>query len=520
MIFAPLPGQDIKASGPLSNGNFLETHIWIKAALVFLAASALYFVSRSPGLDEIDSINFAMGIGHFNLWKHQPHPPGYPLLIFLGRIGVNLFGASPEFSLHCISALGGGLFVAVWLLIIRVQFNERLAWWVTACLAITPVIWMTSTRVLSDSLAAALISVEILAAICFLRSGRLASLLTAALFGAAAAGTRPQLVLVVFVILGTALKQRRAPLKTSILAWSAVIAGSLLWLLPMWYTQWQLKPEMDAGAVYPKLVYTFWQGRLHKPSMYLFAGDWSPQYLGTRFAFHILGWFGLGFGFIQSWTAFFIGTTIAAIGLAAYLIRPREIDDRQFWKFHIPWALVHIAIIFISLPATQRYYVVIYPLLLVALLRGFLRMPSPWNWSVLALPAILLFIAIPVAIENHRDDTPPVRLVNYLEKLYPSPVRGRVALLLSTRTKRHLEWYSPDFVTINPIPPADELPNVTKDAVAVYTDEITAPLPPGWYRVPIVAFARSPIVYWKAHFVELYLIVRQPNRSTEFSRNE
>ena len=512
MISAPLPRHGIKASGPTLDENSLEAHLWIKAALLFLAISALYFLSRSPGLDEIDSINFAMGIGHFNLWQHQPHPPGYPLLIFLGRVGVNLFGASPEISLHFISALGGGLFVAVWFLIIRLQFSERLAWWVATCLAITPVIWMTSTRVLSDSLAAALISAEILAALCFLKSGRLAPLLGAALFGAAAAGTRPQLVLVVFVILGTALIQRRAPLKMSILAWSAVIAGCLLWLLPMWYTQSQLRPDVDAGVVYPKLVYNFWQGRLHKPSMYLFAGDWSPKYLGLRFTFHILGWFGLGFGFIQSWVTFITGTTIAANGLAAYFFRPRQDDDHRFWRFHIPWALVHIAIIFISLPATQRYYVVIFPLLLVALLRGFLRMPSPWNWSALALPAVLLFIAIPLAVENHRDETPPVRLVNYLEKLYPPSMRGRVALLLSTRTKRHLEWYAPDFVTINPIPPADALPNATKDAIAVYTDEITAPLPPGWYRVPIVAFARSPIVYWKAHFVELYLVVRREER--------
>lgn len=155
------------------NGNFLKTHIWTKAALLFLVTSALYFISRSPGLDEIDSVNFAMGIREFNLWQHQPHPPGYPLLIFFGWIGVNLFGASPEISLHFISALGGGLFVAVWFLIMRLQFSERLAWWVTSCLAITPVIWMTATRVLSDSLAAGLISVEILAAICFLRSGRL-----------------------------------------------------------------------------------------------------------------------------------------------------------------------------------------------------------------------------------------------------------------------------------------------------------------------------------------------------------
>jgi hypothetical protein len=108
---------------------------WRKSAIIFVAASALYFLSRSPGLDEIDSVNFAMGVREFNVWEHQPHPPGYPLYIFFGWIGTKLFGVSPQLSLHVVSALGGALFVAAWFLIIRLQFNERLAWWATSCLA-------------------------------------------------------------------------------------------------------------------------------------------------------------------------------------------------------------------------------------------------------------------------------------------------------------------------------------------------------------------------------------------------
>jgi NAD(P)-dependent dehydrogenase (short-subunit alcohol dehydrogenase family) len=55
--------------------------------LVFLTAFALYTISRSPGLDEWDSVQFATGLREFNLWKHQPHPPGYPLHIFLAWSG-------------------------------------------------------------------------------------------------------------------------------------------------------------------------------------------------------------------------------------------------------------------------------------------------------------------------------------------------------------------------------------------------------------------------------------------------
>src|SRR5437867_7711943 len=171
-----------------------------KSAIIFVATFALYFLSRSPGLDEIDSVNFAMGVREFNVWEHQPHPPGYPLYVFLGWIGTKFFGASPQLSLHVVSALGGALFVAAWFSIIRLQFNERLAWWATTCLAAMPVVWMTATKVLTDAPAAGFTSVEILAAVYFAQRGGLPALLGMALAGAAATGTRPQLIPVAFVI--------------------------------------------------------------------------------------------------------------------------------------------------------------------------------------------------------------------------------------------------------------------------------------------------------------------------------
>ena len=141
--------------------------------------------------------------------------------------------------------------------------------------------------------------------------------------------------------------------------------------------------------------------------------------------------------------------------------------------------------------------------------RGLLSLRSLSNAAALLLPAVLLVTTIPVAIANHQDAAPPIRFIHFLEQLYPAAERGRVVLLLSTRTKRHAEWYSPDFTIVNPIPPANELADITKDAIAVYTDDPWVELPQHWYRVPLNAFTRSVIIYWKAHYLELYLIDRQ-----------
>jgi hypothetical protein len=494
-------------SDNISAAGRLDRNSLIKAMLIFGVAFVAYFLSRSPGLDEYDSVQFAMGVRDFNLWEHQPHPPGYPLFIFFGWIGGKVFGASPEDSLHFVSSLGGALFVAAWFFIIRLQFNQRLAWWVAACLAITPVVWMTSTKVLTDSLAAGFLSAEIAAAIWFWQRGRGVALCAVCLFGAAAAGTRPQLIAVVFLILFLALRKGAVQMKMSIFAAGALIAGCLLWLVPMWHSQVGLRDNISPWLVYPQQVYGQWHWLLNKPHTYLFAGDWSPGYLAFRFVSHILGWFGLGFGFLQSWAALFAGGLIVTFGFAAYLFGRREPNDRQFWRFHLSWALLHIAIIFVCLPANQRYYLVIYPLLLVACLRGFLRLPAPWNWSALALPAILLFITVPLAITNHWEEAPPIRLMHYPEKLYPSSTRHQ-AVLLFDMERRHAKWYDPEFTIINPILLPNALPAATKDAIAVYTDSEEFLLPKGWRRVPLVEFRRSWVIHMKHHVVRLFLIDR------------
>ncbi len=480
----------------------------VKAALIFAIASAVYFITRSPGLDEIDSVNFAQGVRHFDVWNHQPQPPGYPLYIALGKLAVILFGATPELSLHLVSAIGGGLFIAAWFLIIRAQFTERLAWWVTSCLAVMPGVWMTTTKVLSDSLAAGLLSAEILAAIYVSKGRSRAYLFATALLGAAAAGARPQLILVVFIILAIALRQRRPGTYMSIFAWSTLVAGSLLWLIPMWYTQWRLRPDVSGWLVYPKLVYQQWSWRYDKPDVFIGAGNWTPHYLATRVCYHFLGWFGLGFGFLASWLALAAGAVIVLFGVSAYASWHREASDGQFWRFHLPWAIVHVAIIFICLPETTRYYLVIFPLLLVVILRGLHRLAAPWKWASVALVALLLYTAIPLVIANHGEDAPALRFVHFLQTLYPPETRGRVVLLLSNKTKKHADWYAPEFKTISltRISSTDQVLKATKDAAAVYTDDPKFALPKDWYRVPLARFDRSLVIYLKGHIIFLYLV--------------
>ena len=79
---------------------------WVAAALalVFLAGHLPFLAST---LEDVDSVNFALGLRDFNPGLHRPHPPGYPIYMALGK-AANLVLSEP----HAL-AIWGALFGAL-----------------------------------------------------------------------------------------------------------------------------------------------------------------------------------------------------------------------------------------------------------------------------------------------------------------------------------------------------------------------------------------------------------------------
>lgn len=510
-----MTGENCKASASLAQGETvvgrapaLQWQTLAKATVIFLTALALYLISRSPGLDEWDSVQFAMGIGEFNLWKHQPHPPGYPLFIFFSWLPVRFLGWTPEFSLEFVSCFGGALFVAAWFCIVRLQFGEPFAWLLAGTLAIAPVVWMTSTRALTDSLAAGFLSTQLLCSLLFREKGGAKQLMATAVFGAAAAGVRPQLLPVVLLILITPLFHRRAAAKLGIIAGASFALACLLWLVPTWYIQSTLPGPVSGWRAYPTQLHAQWLWRFSQPGVFAGSGHLTLLRFATQLALHILGWFGIGLGFLWSPFTLIAGTLLAACSLIVYTARFDE-QDRDFWRTHWNWVLVQIVIVFCFLPADQRYYLVVMPLLLVALLRGFYRMPAPFGLAGLLFPALLLSISIPAAIESHTTIAPPIKMVHFLQQQYPLQQRGDVLLLLA-HCQRHFKWYAPEFTVFENVSSSSVPRGRLEKAKAIYTDEPRLARAPGWQLILASEFSRSVVIYGKHHDVRLFRVERIP----------
>ena len=58
-------------------------------ALVYVLAHLPFL---APSLEDIDSVNFALGVRDFDVARHRPHPPGYPVYIALAKAAVGVAG--------------------------------------------------------------------------------------------------------------------------------------------------------------------------------------------------------------------------------------------------------------------------------------------------------------------------------------------------------------------------------------------------------------------------------------------
>jgi len=232
-----LPTADCQ---PPTTNYRLPTTNRIGAPVLFVAA--LYFAAHvpflAPSLEDIDSINFALGLRHFDPALHQPHPPGYPVYMLLGHISLPVggwltgaTGAPAEAKALAIwSAIGGaGCIGAVWLLFAGIG-DRRTAFWATVLLAVAPDFWMTGLRPMSDMPGLAL---AIGAQALMLRSRPTEGALLAGI----ATGIRVQtavltLPVLVFALLQPALPSASARLRIGKTA-AAFTAGCLAWGIPL-----------------------------------------------------------------------------------------------------------------------------------------------------------------------------------------------------------------------------------------------------------------------------------------------
>src|SRR5688572_95520 len=150
--------QDANAQDSSSQIGSYGVGRW--AVLLAAAYLAAHLPSLAPSLEDIDSINFALGLRDFDPARHQPHPPGSPVYIALGRAllaGVSAISSSlsqtaaEALTLSLWSAFAGAVaLVAAVRVFDSAAPRYRGAIWAAALLAACPLFWLSGLRPMSD----------------------------------------------------------------------------------------------------------------------------------------------------------------------------------------------------------------------------------------------------------------------------------------------------------------------------------------------------------------------------------
>jgi hypothetical protein len=196
---------------------------------------ALHLPFLPPSLEDLDSINFALGVRDYDVARHQPHPPGYPLFIAAAK-GLHRAGLNEVHALSLLGVVAGALAILALYPIFRELDRDRpvsaLTWMAVVLVVTAPLYWVTSARPLSDvtGLAAAL-AVQAM----MLSAAGVRPLAVAAFCAALAVGIRSQVVWLTLPLLALSVwrlprvVRGRGAIETAV----AYLAGALVWLVPL-----------------------------------------------------------------------------------------------------------------------------------------------------------------------------------------------------------------------------------------------------------------------------------------------
>lgn len=409
-----------------------RTSSWIVLALaaVFLLQHVL-FLPRS--LEDIDSVNFALALHDFDVDKHQPHPPGSPVFVALGRAARTIAAVAwPAMSpaaldaralALCGTAFGAFGAFSLWWFFRRLEGDDHRAVAATALTLLSPLMWFDASRPMSDVTglaftwtAQALIVTWMVRARCRPTGGSVADdrqerisstrdgsswsfgLLAAAFVSGLAGGVRSQTIVSTLPLLVLALAMASPGFKWAVWRQAAVayVAGLATWLIPL---------LVYSGGPSRYLAALTSQARDDFGGVQMLATSFTPRGLA----------FGLLQTFVYPWASLPLAGVVLALatcGGLVLLLRAR-FAALVLATAALPYAIFHLAF--------QETLTIRYALPLVAPV-AYLTVRGIDGMSTRLMPVLVAMIAaaglsvtIPAQVAYASHGSPAFRAINDVE---------------------------------------------------------------------------------------------------------
>jgi hypothetical protein len=394
----------------------MNTKRLIPYALLFLAALLVYLPFLSISLDDFDSVSFALAVNNYDLRLQQPHPPGFPVYIAVGRM-INALINDPRVTLTLISAISGAACIAG-IAALGAALGSARAGIIAAVWAI-PVLWTNSVIALSDMPGLAL---TLWAVVCIVRIRGTSPgfLYAAAILTGLSLGVRPQNALPILIAALWVLPRLR--IRPTLIAAAIGLAVVLLWLIPT-------ANSVGGLAEYVALV------RAHGDHVVSQDSLASDSGIDSRMA-----QFADGLRDLLNQPLIY---AVFAVGMLLALSVFRQHGS----VFLFLWMLGSAAQVFFleSLERTRLYLPFMPPMILLAAI-GWSRLDRWIKGRFVTLIAVGVFAveiiaAIPAAHSLDTQPTPPLAAAQWVRDTFP-PAES---LVVSFGSFRHAQYYLSDY---------------------------------------------------------------------------
>jgi len=501
--------------------NVLRQNIPI--LVLFIVALILYLAFMSRSFNEEDAFNFALALSRYDVAAHRPHPPGYPVFVFIASIPY-LVTKNQLFSLTLVSALSGALTLIPTYAIAKRLFNREIAFFSSLALMVAPGFWLTSEQALSNSLFTWLLTL----ALSQLLAGRGSRLYRFSSWGTlgVALGVRPfNLVFVAPFLLETVRAGKRDFIYCASLLLGTFSLGFLPAVLLTGYNQY-------LNAVLDQLTHHL-------------RYDVSPFGLSgvDRFIVLLLTLMnGLGANlpnrivrfdpFVSNSPYAWVNVVLVISFCVAGVIFVRRVQDFSSVPFLLSWVLPYSAFVYLlGTPGYTRYMLPLLPPVLILLVASafhavsFLRSSRLNRSSVKHLRTavrygmVMLFIvsmfacSLPLATMIHTELPPNVQLAVFVRENY-DPSTTTIIVLHEFRA---FQFYAGEFRYVQCCYDAQKALGIihsyynSSNSILITSSALVALQNRGivLHVVKVVEYFRSPLVKVEDYRVILYRIIQE-----------
>lgn len=389
--------------------------------LVFVAA-VLRFSNLSPWLEDWDSVQLALGLHHYSIPDHQPHPPGYPLYIVLGRL-FYIFTQNDGYALTSLSALLGSFSIVPLYLLTKKMLDKKTAYLSSLIFIVVPVHWVFSERAFTD--VPGLFFLLVFGYFVYSSKGNLKKLLLSSFFAGLILGVRFNEIPVVIGLI-TLVALIYGNIKFYLLSLTALTLGVAIWLIPLILitepsrfiasfsslANYVVRHDVLLGESSP-----FTTIAKTKVGQLIYLLDLSYTKVFLILSLFSIIWVTIKPGFRETFKIHFLLTWVISYGATLLLVYNLEIQ-RHLLPLLPPFAIL-VVISLVYLLKKPKIYIPVFLLLWVGIFSQGYQQVTRLN----------------------QDVPPTIQPVNYVKQSF-NPGN---TIILASYTYRQFQYYAPEF---------------------------------------------------------------------------